>query len=83
MTSSARARIKCGIVRPSSLAVFRLTTKSNFTGSWIGKSAGFAPFQNPVDIVGRPAEAVLHIRAVGHQAAVVGGDAFDHDDIDR
>ena len=45
MTSSARARINCGIVKPSSWAVLRFTTKSNFTGSWIGKSAGLAPFK--------------------------------------
>jgi len=45
MTSSARARINCGIVKPSSWAVLRFTTKSNFTGSWIGKSAALAPFK--------------------------------------
>ena len=32
MTSSARARIDGGTVRPSALAVFRLTTSSNFVG---------------------------------------------------
>jgi hypothetical protein len=33
MTSSARARIKGGIVKPSAFAVFKLTMKSNLTGS--------------------------------------------------
>jgi hypothetical protein len=32
ITSSARARIVWGTVRPSALAVFRLTTSSNFVG---------------------------------------------------
>jgi len=45
MTSSARARIVGGTVRPSPLAVFRLTIKSNLTGSWIGRSPGLAPFR--------------------------------------
>jgi hypothetical protein len=45
MTSSARARIDGGIVRPSALAVFRLITSSNFVGCWTGKSAGLAPFR--------------------------------------
>jgi hypothetical protein len=34
MTSSARARIDGGIVRPSPLAVLRLTTSSNVVGCW-------------------------------------------------
>src|SRR5262244_667339 len=45
MTSSARARIDGGIVRPSALAVFRLTTSSNVVGCWTGRSAGLAPFR--------------------------------------
>ena len=44
MTSLARARIDCGIVRPSILAVFRLTTSSKAVGCWTGKSAGLAPW---------------------------------------
>src|SRR6266404_2702673 len=40
ITSSARSRIRGGIVRRRSRPVLRLTTKSNFTGSWMGKSAG-------------------------------------------
>jgi hypothetical protein len=34
-----------GIARPSSFAVWRLMMKSNFTGSWMGRSPGLAPFR--------------------------------------
>src|SRR5437763_16966083 len=43
MTSSARARIDGGTVRPSALAVLRLTTSSNLAGRWTGRSAGLVP----------------------------------------
>ena len=43
MTSSARRRTDCGIVRPSALAVLRLITSSNFVGCSTGISAGLAP----------------------------------------
>src|SRR6516165_8397326 len=43
MTSSARARIDGGTVRPSACAVLRLTTSSNLVGCWTGRSAGFSP----------------------------------------
>src|SRR5215813_2171203 len=43
MTSSARARIEDGTVRPSALAVWRLTTSSNVVGCWTRRSAGLAP----------------------------------------
>ena len=45
ITSSARARIDGGTVRPRALAVFRLTTSSNFVGCWTGRSAGLAPLR--------------------------------------
>src|SRR5690242_20830408 len=45
MTSSARARIDCGTMRPSALAVFRLMTNSNVVGCWTGRSAGLVPFR--------------------------------------
>ena len=45
MTSSARARIDGGTVRPSALAVLRLTTSSNVVGCWTGRSAGLAPLR--------------------------------------
>src|SRR5437763_13834183 len=43
ITSSARARIDGGIVRPSARAVFRLMTNSNLVGCSTGRSAGLAP----------------------------------------
>src|SRR4029077_3589191 len=43
ITSSARARIDGGTVRPSVFAVLRLTTSSNVVGCWTGRSAGLAP----------------------------------------
>src|SRR5262249_24762377 len=43
ITSSARSRIDWGTVRPSALAVLRLTTISNFVGNCTGRSPGFAP----------------------------------------
>src|SRR6185436_15469377 len=45
MTSSARARIDCGTVRPSALAVLRLMTSSNLVGCSTGRSAGLAPLR--------------------------------------
>src|SRR5262249_10316874 len=45
LTSSARARIDGGTVRPSALAVLRLTTSSNLVGGSTGKSAGLAPLR--------------------------------------
>src|SRR5207249_1429742 len=45
ITSVARARIDGGTVRPSALAVLRLTTSSNVVGCWTGKSAGLAPLR--------------------------------------
>jgi MFS family permease len=43
ITSSARARIDGGMVRPSAFAVFRLMTSSNVVGCSTGSSAGRAP----------------------------------------
>ena len=40
ITSSARASRVGGTSRPSALAVFRLSTNSNFVGCSTGKSAG-------------------------------------------
>jgi putative zinc finger/helix-turn-helix YgiT family protein len=45
ITSSARSRINGGIVRPSALAVLRLSTTSNLEGRCAGRSAGFEPFR--------------------------------------
>ena len=43
ITSSARSRDASGIVRPSALAVLRLTANSNKVGCSIGRSPGFSP----------------------------------------
>src|ERR1700732_1970498 len=43
MTSSARARIRGGIVRPSARAVLMLTTSSSLVACSTGRSAGFGP----------------------------------------
>src|SRR5215217_2193355 len=43
MTTSARAMMPGGIVRPSVCAVLRLTTSSKIAGWTTGRSAGFAP----------------------------------------
>src|SRR5829696_6715944 len=45
ITSSARARKVGGIVRPSALAAFRLTTSSYLEGACTGRSAGRSPFK--------------------------------------
>src|SRR5437667_10574774 len=45
ITSSARARIAGGIVRPSAPAVLRLTARSNLVGGSTGRSAGLAPLR--------------------------------------
>ena len=45
MTWSARSRTDCGIVRPSALAVLRLTTNLNFVGCSMGISEGLAPLK--------------------------------------
>src|SRR5262249_24463737 len=43
ITLSASDRNDSGIVSPSALAVFRLTTSSNLVGCSTGRSEGFAP----------------------------------------
>src|SRR5436305_15323545 len=45
ITSSARARIEGGMVRPSALAVFRLMTSWYLEACSTGRSAGFAPLR--------------------------------------
>src|SRR6266487_3332080 len=45
ITSSARSSSDFGIVRPSDLAVFRLTTSSHFVGCATGRSTGFNPLR--------------------------------------
>src|SRR5204863_1146302 len=45
ITSSAMASSLSGTVRPSALAVLRLTTSSSLVGSSTGMSAGLAPLR--------------------------------------
>src|SRR3974390_2615946 len=45
MTSSASARSVGGMVRPSALAVLRLSISSNLVGCWTGQSPGVAPLR--------------------------------------
>jgi hypothetical protein len=45
ITSSARPSSVGGKVRPSALAVLRLTTSSTFVSSWTGRSVGFSPLR--------------------------------------
>ena len=45
ITSSARIKIDCGMVRPRAFAVFRLITNSNLVGRSTGRSPGLAPFR--------------------------------------
>src|SRR5205823_6123222 len=45
ITSSALASSGSGMVRPSALAVLRLTTRSYLVGSCTGRSPGFTPLR--------------------------------------
>jgi hypothetical protein len=45
ITSSARASSASGTVRPSALAVLRLSTVSYLVGACTGRSAGFSPLR--------------------------------------
>src|SRR5262245_38270383 len=45
ITSSARASKLSGTMRPSALAVLRLTTSSYLVGACTGRSAGFSPLR--------------------------------------
>ena len=53
ITSSARARTLAGISMPSALAVLRLITSSYLVGCWTGRSPGFSPLEDAVDVAGR------------------------------
>jgi len=69
MTSSARARIDGGTVRPSVLAVFRLTTSLRVVGCGTGRSAGFAPFSIPSGVIAGPAKESVRVGAIADQTA--------------
>ena len=52
ITSSAVICSVSGTVMPSVLVVLRLMTSWNFVGCWTGRSAGFSPLQDAVEIGG-------------------------------
>src|SRR5262245_47274973 len=70
MTASARARTAGGIVRPSSLAVLRLTTSSYLVGVCTGRSPGFSPLRMRFDIASRLSELVNVVRPVWNPGSV-------------
>ena len=59
ITSSARASIEGGTVRPSALAVFRLITSSYLVGACTGKLPGFFSLQDAIDHMTPLADADL------------------------
>jgi len=72
ITSSARASSVGGMVRPSALAVLRLITSSYLVGACTGKSAGFSPSEDTIDVSRRTPVLIEEIRTIGDQAT--GGD---------
>ena len=66
-TSTARNSIDCGSARPSAFAVLPLMTRSSFMGCSTGNSAGWAPFQDSVDIDRRAMILVRNVRPVAGQ----------------
>src|ERR1700756_1452058 len=54
ITSSARNRNDSEIVRPSALAVLRLTASSNFSADCTGNSLGLAPFRTQLRRINCP-----------------------------
>ena len=69
ITWPAEASNDGGIVRPSALAVLRLTANSNLVGCWIGSSPGLAPFEDAVDVARCKAALFDIIVTIGDQAA--------------
>jgi hypothetical protein len=61
ITSSAAASRDCGTVRPSALAVLRLTTSSYLVGACTGRSAGISPLIIPAQWRSR-----LQLGGAGH-----------------
>ena len=49
--SVTRTKNDPGMVKPSVFAVVLLKTRSNLTGCWTGRSAGFEPRRIPVDVI--------------------------------
>ena len=69
MISSARSRIDCGTVRPSALAVLRLTASSNLVGCSIRKIPRLRTLQYLVDEYCSVPKHFSSIRAVRNQSA--------------
>ena len=68
MTSSTRARIDGGIVRPSSFAVLRLTTNSNLIGCSTGRSVGgIGASEDLVDVDRGTPLHLGNIYSIGHE----------------
>ena len=66
ITSSARASKDSGMVSPSALAVFRLTTRSNLVGASTGMSSGLMPWRTltrQLPTAGRSGEDARRIRS--------------------
>src|SRR5215472_3368986 len=71
ITSSARARIVCGIVKPSALAP-RLTSSSKVAACCTGSSPGPRSLQDPVDVTSSLAEKVSKIGRIGDETRSLG-----------
>ena len=56
ITSSARATNLSGTTSSSVFAVLRLITSSNLVGCSTGRSAGFSPSKDSVNVDGGPTE---------------------------
>jgi hypothetical protein len=69
ITSSARARINGGIVRPSALAVLRLMMRLNVVELLNRKISRLSSLQDAVDIASGAAKDVEDAGAVGDEQA--------------
>ena len=72
ITSSARASNVGGISMPSARAVCRLMISSNRIGSSIGRSAGFTPLKNLVNVTGCSTISVSDACPVADQSSIIG-----------
>ena len=69
ITSSARASSVGGNSRLSARAVLRLSVRTKLVGCSMGRSAGFAPLGDTVDIIGCSSKRGREVRSVRHQPA--------------
>jgi hypothetical protein len=61
ITSLARSRIDCGMVRSSVLAVLILMISSYLSGAWTGRSEGFSPRPSRRTQAGHPKATFMSI----------------------